>query len=142
ANLDNDGDGRIDEDPGPVLFDGRIPKLAADCGCSATTTVSRDDDGDGRADEDPIDGIDNDGDGSIDEDPPADANADGAPGIKGRDDDGDGQIDEGAVADDDEDGRVDEDGPDLQQFFFDSVAGALFEERPGADPFVLLQGAE
>ena len=31
---------------------------------------------------------------------------------------------------------------DLRQFYFDSATGVLFEERPGADPFVLLQGVE
>ena len=111
--LDNDNDGKIDEDP-------------ARGGAGAHGVAGQDDDGDGQIDEgaagdadedgslyeDPKNGVDDDGDGLIDEDFPADANADGAPGELNQDDDGDGDTDEGDSADDDEDGLVNEDGYD------------------------------
>jgi prepilin-type N-terminal cleavage/methylation domain-containing protein len=52
-SLDNDKDGRFDEDP-----------------------PDGDDDGDGQLDEDPVNGRDDDGDGRIDEDPPIDNDGD------------------------------------------------------------------
>ena len=127
--LDNDNDGRIDEDPA--------------CGGAGPHGVAgQDDDGDGLIDEgasgdsdedgslyeDPLDGIDNDSDGLIDEDFPADANADGAPGELNQDDDGDEQIDEGSDADDDEDGLVNEDGYDPVVYSLDGTD--LVEDHP------------
>jgi prepilin-type N-terminal cleavage/methylation domain-containing protein len=53
-SLDNDKDGRFDEDP-----------------------PDGDDDNDGQVDEDPVNGRDDDGDGKVDEDPPIDNDQDG-----------------------------------------------------------------
>jgi prepilin-type N-terminal cleavage/methylation domain-containing protein len=53
-SLDNDRDGRFDEDP-----------------------PDGDDDNDGQVDEDPVNGRDDDGDGKVDEDPPIDNDQDG-----------------------------------------------------------------
>ena len=123
-DADNDGDGRIDEDPpADISFDNK-PGLAG-----------IDDDGNGVADyafspladddesndlaqnEDPVNGSDDDGDGITDEDPGADNNGDGCAGLCGVDDDGDGSVDEGAAADDDEDGISDEDWIDVLVFY-------------------------
>ena len=140
ANIDNDGDGRIDEDPGAVLW-GTGPGVRTvddDGDGMVDESMSDDDDEDGRSNEDWRDGIDNDSDGSIDEDSGADANADGAPGARRLDDDGDGSVDEGSGEDDDEDGKINEDGPDLMQIYFVPAERRLYEERPGAAAFVLL----
>jgi len=104
--IDNDCDGRIDEDPvdgldndGDGLIDEDSPAIGAKCDsrlsqayCDAITEEQAaqigmkcdnriDDDRDGRVDEESPDGIDNDGDGLIDEDlkcvcDPTDPNAD------------------------------------------------------------------
>ena len=141
ANIDNDGDGRVDEDPGATLFGtGRgAAGIDDDCDGLVDESLSEDDDEDGLLNEDRRDGIDNDGDGCIDEDPPADANGDGFAGVHRLDDDGDGARDEGSAADDDEDGHVDEDGPDLRVFRLDPDTHRLYEQRPGESPFVLLE---
>jgi prepilin-type N-terminal cleavage/methylation domain-containing protein len=134
ADVDNDADGKIDEDfPGDMTNDAK-PGIRG-----------IDDDGDGQTDEgffadqdddevlnasneDPVDGVDNDGDNNIDEDPPADMNNDGAPGIAGVDDDGDGVIDEGSNDDDDEDGLNNEDWVDPVVFYMQG--GAIIERTP------------
>lgn len=141
ANLDNDGDGRIDEDPGDTFFGSEAGASSIDDDCDGLTdeAASNDDDEDGFSDEEFRNGIDDDGDGSIDEDLAADSNGDGAPGVRDVDDDLDGDIDEGLVDDDDEDGLVDEDGPDLRQFYYIRSERTLYEERPGTPPFVLLE---
>lgn len=54
---DDDGDGRVDEDPFVTAM-------------QVLQQPYMDNDGDGRVGEDPIDGTDNDGDGRVDEDPP------------------------------------------------------------------------
>ncbi|MDW8122247.1 MAG: hypothetical protein RMK62_08045, partial [Armatimonadota bacterium] len=61
--LDNDADGRIDEDPVNGLNDDRDGSIDED------PVVGIDDDADGRFDEDLPNGRDDDGDGRIDEDP-------------------------------------------------------------------------
>ena len=135
ADADNDGDGRINEDPPADLSNDGEPGLAG-----------FDDDGNGTADysyspagdddesndlaqsEDPVNGRDDDGDGSVDEDPPADVNNDNAPGILGVDDDGDGLVDEGNADDDDEDGQSNEDWYDVVVFYLNG--SSLIERRP------------
>lgn len=113
-DADNDGDGRIDEDP-----------PADQTNDAAHGIYLVDDDGDGTVDEgtspytsddesttkndDPVNGVDDDNDQNIDEDPPADRNDDGCSGICGVDDDGDGSVDESTTGDDDEDGSANED---------------------------------
>ena len=95
--IDEDGDGRIDEDPVELV----------------------DEDEDGLINEDPPDGFDNDVDGLIDEDgpdPQVDNDGDGQLNEDGlmtfTDDDYDGRINEDPVdgVDNDEDGLIDEDG--------------------------------
>ena len=81
---DDDGDGRIDEDPVELVDnddDGQINEDPID--------PQVDNDDDGQINEDPANGRDDDGDGLIDEDPPE-------------------------FFDNDNDGRIDEDGPDPQ----------------------------
>ena len=81
---DDDGDGRIDEDPVELVdndYDGQINEDPID--------PQVDNDDDGQINEDPANGRDDDGDGLIDEDPPE-------------------------FFDNDNDGRIDEDGPDPQ----------------------------
>jgi len=110
--IDEDGDGKTNEDPGRTI-DGSVPGVGGvddDGDGTSDEGLVGDDDEDGQADEDPINGMDDDGDGRIDEDHGADANGDGEPGDAGQDDDGDGAADEGETADDDEDGATDEDG--------------------------------
>ena len=144
ANLDDDTDARVDEDPGSVLW-GTGPGVRGldDDGDGHVDEASiEDDDEDGFVNEDPIDGIDNDGDGSIDEDPSADANADGAPGLRNFDDDADGSTDEGQAADDDEDGRVNEDGPNLLRFYWVAGEQALYEALEDQAPYVILAGVQ
>lgn len=113
-NIDDDGDGVVDEGSGAM--------------------VRHDDDEDGQADEDVINGLDDDSDGAIDEDPFTDMNGDGKAGVSSLDDDFDGIIDEGNKDDDDEDGAVMEDWADGQVFYLSGTA--LMERLPninGAD---------
>jgi prepilin-type N-terminal cleavage/methylation domain-containing protein len=77
--VDNDGDGRYDEDPpDDRTADGAagIVSLDDDGDSSTDEGLADDDDEDGAVNEDAIDGIDNDSDGAIDEDPPAHGNED------------------------------------------------------------------
>jgi prepilin-type N-terminal cleavage/methylation domain-containing protein len=105
-NIDDDGDGSVDEGSGGM--------------------ARHDDDEDGNADEDPINGLDDDNDGAVDEDPHIDMNGDGKAGVIGIDDDFDGTIDEGNKDDDDEDGAVIEDWADDQVFY---ISGTTLTER-------------
>ncbi len=105
-NIDDDGDGTIDEGNGAM--------------------ARHDDDEDGNADEDPINGLDDDNDGAIDEDPHTDMNGDGKAGIISVDDDFDTVIDEGNNDDDDEDSSVIEDWADDQVFY---LSGTKLMER-------------
>ena len=107
-NIDDDGDGTVDEGNGAM--------------------ARHDDDEDGNADEDPINGLDDDNDGAIDEDPHIDMNGDGKAGIISVDDDFDGVIDEGNNDDDDEDGAVFEDWADDQAFYLNGTT--LMERLP------------
>lgn len=144
AHVDDDGDGRIDEDPPAMLWGAAsgLPGIDDDCDGFVDEGLLGDDDEDGTENEDPRDGVDNDGDGSIDEDPSADANGDGFPGAAYWDDDGDGKVDDGTPEDDDEDGLVDEDGPEARHFFFQKTTRQLLETRPGSAPFVILERVE
>ena len=124
-NIDDDGDGVVDEGSGAM--------------------VRHDDDEDGQADEDVINGLDDDSDGAIDEDPFTDMNGDGKAGVSSLDDDFDGIIDEGNKDDDDEDGAVMEDWADGQVFYLsgtkllerlpniNAVDGMAYTEYPIAD---------
>jgi prepilin-type N-terminal cleavage/methylation domain-containing protein len=105
-NIDDDGDGTIDEGSGAM--------------------TRHDDDEDGNADEDVVNGLDDDSDGAIDEDPFKDMNGDTKAGMINVDDDFDGSIDEGSNDDDDEDGSVIEDWADDQVFF---LSGTTLMER-------------
>ena len=81
---DNDGDGQVDEDgpdpvilmslspvaPQPALFGALLSTPPWSGGKGRYQSVDADDDRDGRLNEDPPDGVDNDGDGLVDEDPP------------------------------------------------------------------------
>jgi type II secretory pathway pseudopilin PulG len=72
--VDNDGDGRYDEDPpADRTADGAagIMGIDDDGDESMDEGLADDDDEDGVINEDSVDGIDNDGDGAIDEDPPS-----------------------------------------------------------------------
>jgi prepilin-type N-terminal cleavage/methylation domain-containing protein len=144
AGIDNDADGRVDEDPGSSGFAaGRgAPAVDDDGDGSIDESLVADDDEDGVPDDDPRNGRDDDGDGSIDEDPGADANADGRPGARGFDDDGDRIADEGDIEDDDEDGADDEDGWDLRRYRFERATARLFEQRPGDAEFLVLESVE
>ncbi len=134
AMIDNDNDGKIDEDGGSDIGNDGQPGLAGfdddgdgsiDEGGAGTQF---DDDEDGSADEDTLgDGLDNDSDGNYDEEFTADMNSDGCPGVCSQDDDGDGSVDEGSVNDDDEDGSVDEDPVDPLIFYVSN--GALYEKK-------------
>ncbi|MCC7201530.1 MAG: prepilin-type N-terminal cleavage/methylation domain-containing protein [Nitrospirae bacterium] len=134
AMVDNDNDGRIDEDgSGDIGNDGQ-PGLAGfdDDGDGNTDEggagAKLDDDEDGSTDEDTQgDGLDNDSDSNYDEELIADMNSDGCPGVCSQDDDGDGSVDEGSVADDDEDGAVDEDPVDPLIYYVSS--GSLYERK-------------
>lgn len=131
-DVDNDRDGRFDEDPdgdrnndfeaGIYLIDddgdGRVDEGFSDA----------DDDEDGAWNEDFLNGLDDDADNSLDEDPDDDRSADGCPGVCGVDDDGDGSTDEGSEDDDDEDGTEDEDWYDALVFYLDN--GTLKERLP------------
>jgi type II secretory pathway pseudopilin PulG len=77
--IDDDSDGRLDEDPpADRTADGKagIIGIDDDGDGSVDEGMDEDDDEDGITNEDPIDGIDNDGDGAIDEDPPSHGNED------------------------------------------------------------------
>ncbi|MBT8143240.1 MAG: prepilin-type N-terminal cleavage/methylation domain-containing protein [Gammaproteobacteria bacterium] len=126
ADADNDGDGRVDEDPSDdITNDGEsgIRDFDDDHDGSVDEGLAflskDDDDEDGPDNEDDLNGIDSDNDGSIDEDPSSDWNDDNAPGIAGVDDDGDGLVDEGSDSDDDEDGQSDEDWLDPVVFYLE-----------------------
>lgn len=119
--IDNDGDGRIDED----LTDGIDNDGDGNVDEDPIDPLRIDNDGDGNVDEDPPDGIDNDGDGRIDEDPidlPLRPAAAQTVAVNGRfaafvttyDNDGDLHVDEDPAdgTDNDEDGRTDEDPRD------------------------------
>ena len=134
ADADNDGDGRINEDPPADIANDDDPGIhliddggegMVDEGLFANAD---DDERLNASNEDPINGIDDDGDGVIDEDPGSDLNGDGAPGIAGVDDDGDGQVDEGNNADDDEDGVDNEDWYDAVVFYLQG--DSLIERHP------------
>ena len=131
GGIDNDNDGRIDEDTSAdITNDGQAGIIGID------------DDGDGDIDNgtwqddaeggvtnsDKYDEIDNDGNLDIDEDPGADMNNDGYPGIKGFDDNDLGWIDNGAVNDDDEDGTVDEDPVDTLIYYYDAPTKTIKEK--------------
>lgn len=139
AMNDNDGDGRIDEDPSSDMTGDNTPGISGiddDGDGLIDEGDNRDDDEDGLVNEDPLDGIDNDGDGNIDEDTGDDRNNDGLPGIAGFDDDQDGDIDEGGVSNDDEDFKagmtivplINEDAIEPIVFRFEN--GKLIERRP------------
>jgi hypothetical protein len=127
--LDNDGDGRIDEDPaGAGAGAYGVPGQDDDGDGAVDEGAAGDNDEDGSIDEDPLNGQDDDGDGLIDEDFGPDANADGSPGEVGIDDDGDEDVDEGDTNDDDEDGAVNEDGYDPVTYAVQD--GQLIETHP------------
>lgn len=130
-DVDNDGDGRINEDPPADWNNDNAPgiwQVDDDADGEIDEGDVADDDEDGSEDEDPIDGIDNDGDGRIDEDPGADLNADGCAGKCGVDDDSDLFVDEVAAPNDDEDTATDEDWLDTR--VFQIVEGNLIERTP------------
>lgn len=134
-DADNDGDGKIDEDPyGDVTFDFAPGIYQIDDDGDGLVDESAvgywDDDEEGSgSDEDPVNGIDDDGDGMVDEDPFIDTNGDNCTGICGIDDDADGLVDEGASDfDDDEDGTNDEDWYDPVVFYLDN--GTLIQRIP------------
>jgi prepilin-type N-terminal cleavage/methylation domain-containing protein len=120
-DADNDGDGRIDEDPPADATNDAAPGIVGidddNDGTVDESGITASDDESATVDDDPVNGVDDDGDGSVDEDPGADANGDGCPGICGVDDNGDGTVDNGSVNDDDEDGRSDEDWIDPLVFY-------------------------
>lgn len=130
-DVDNDGDGRINEDPPADWNNDNAPgiwQVDDDADGEIDEGDIADDDEDGFEDEDPVDGVDNDGDGRIDEDPGADLNADGCAGKCGVDDDLDLFVDEVAPANDDEDTATNEDWLDTR--VFQIVEGALVERTP------------
>jgi prepilin-type N-terminal cleavage/methylation domain-containing protein len=120
-DADNDGDGRIDEDPPADITNDGAPGIVGidddNDGTVDESGITNSDDESATIDDDPVNGLDDDGDGSVDEDPGADRNGDGCPGICGIDDNGDGVVDNGSVNDDDEDGRSDEDWIDPVVFY-------------------------
>ena len=130
-DVDNDADGRYDEDWG---YDNNND---ADDGIRGIDDngngevdeffFGTNDDESGGYDEDPIDGFDKDRDSSVDEDTGEDMNGDFQPGIGGVDDDGDGSVDEGSRDDDDEDGVSNEDWQDSLVFYLQG--NSLIERR-------------
>ncbi len=129
VDVDNDGDGRINEDPSADWNNDDAPgiwQVDDDADGQVDEGNAADDDEDGSDDEDPIDGIDNDGDGRIDEDPGEDRNSDGCAGKCGVDDDGDLFVDEVTAANDDEDTATNEDWLDTKVF---QISGASLIER-------------
>ncbi len=142
-DVDNDRDGRIDEDPPADLNnDGGAGILGADDDGDGDVdeTSAQDDDEDqddaGGTDEELFDGLDQDGDAAIDEDLAADVSGDGQSGLAGVDDDGDGATDEGSAEDDDEDedttGNKDEDW--LDTIAFVRQGSQLIERYPLPHP--------
>ncbi len=130
-DVDNDGDGRIDEDWGyDNNNDGDDGIWGIDDdgdGSVDEPAFGTNDDESGGFDDDPLDGFDKDRDGSVDEDTGEDMNFDFQPGIAGVDDDGDGDIDEGNRNDDDEDGQSNEDWQDSLVFYLQG--SSLIERR-------------
>lgn len=120
-DADQDGDGLVDEDPGPDTNNDLAPGVWGmdDDGDGQIDEGSIfDDDEDGQINEDPVNGVDDDNDGRIDEDPSGDLNGDGEPGVANVDDDGNGQIDEGFIIDrDQENGAPNHDWYDTGVFY-------------------------
>jgi len=122
ADRDNDGDGRVNEDPPADWnydFAPGLWRLDDDGDGEIDEGDTSDDDEDGAENEDWLDGIDNDGDGRIDEDPGSDLRQNGCPGLCGVDDDGDDLVDEsfvGGTSNDDEDDATGEDWLDIRVF--------------------------
>ena len=139
ACIDNDNDGRYDEDlGGDMTADGKpgVAGVNDDDDWMTDEGFRDDDDEDGPKDEDLWNGFDDDGDGMIDEDVKADMNGDGEPGLSGVDDDGDGHTDESAGGghseeDDDEDGYKNEDPLDPLFFVYSEGAGTLSSHLAG-----------
>lgn len=134
AMVDNDNDGKVDEDwSGDIGNDGQPGLAGFDDDGDGTTDeggggAQLDDDEDGAADEDaPENGLDDDSDSNYDEEFRADINGDVCPGVCSQDDDGDGSVDEGSANDDDEDGAVDEDPVDPLIFYVNN--GSLYEKK-------------
>lgn len=120
--IDNDGDGRVDEDSWHVYTDmtaSGLPGIDDDWDGLIDEEEPRDDDESGWTDEDALDGVTNDGDDRIDEDWGSDMNGDGEPGVAYVDDDGDGMIDEGSASDNDEDGDIGEDPIEPLAYYVD-----------------------
>jgi len=136
ADVDNDKDGRVDEDLSRDNTKNGAPGIDGidDDGDGQIDEGGNNDDNDedGQTSEDHLDGLDNDGDGAIDEDFPDDINNDSAPGVVGIDDDGDSLIDEGHDDDDDEDGTRDEDWYDPVVFFLSGTT--LMQRIPNINP--------
>ncbi len=115
VDVDNDGDGKTDEDLPADMTNDSSPGIKGidddgDGSIDEGMFADRDDDEYlGVSNEDQIDGVDNDNDNNIDEDSSADMNGDGAPGIAGVDDDGDGLIDEGSGEEEEEEEEEEED---------------------------------
>jgi len=134
AMVDNDNDGKVDEDwSGDIGNDGQPGLAGFDDDGDGTTDeggggAQLDDDEDGATDEDnPENGLDDDSDSNYDEEFRADINGDACPGVCSQDDDGDGSVDEGSANDDDEDGAVDEDPVDPLIYYVNN--GALYEKK-------------
>lgn len=131
GGIDNDGDGRTDEDLGDdMTADGVSGIILYDDdgnGLIDETNFKNDDEA-GDVNSDKYDGIDNDANGFIDNDLSADMNKDNYPGIFYFDDDDDGNVDEGLLDDDDEDGNVDEDPADPLIYYRDSASKKLIEK--------------
>lgn len=73
GTIDNDADGRQDEDPGDDIDGNILSGLMGiddnNDGIVDNGNGAQDDDEDGTRNEDPVDSVDNDGDGRVDEDP-------------------------------------------------------------------------
>ncbi len=135
ADVDNDKDGRIDEDLANDNTNDGFPGIIGiddDNDGNVDESVSADNDEDGTENEDYIDGIDNDGDGSIDEDIHQDNNMDQKPGVVDVDDDGDGSTDEGQNKNNDEDDLTGEDWFDVVVFFLNGTT--LMQRIPNINP--------
>ena len=117
--IDNDSDGRFDEDPpGDLTNDGVSGIIGIDDDDDGQVDESwpEDDDEGGFANEDLVNGTDNDGDGDIDEDPPGDLDfilfvTPWEP-------------------DDDEDGQTDEDPIEPIVYYLDTATNTLWERYP------------
>jgi prepilin-type N-terminal cleavage/methylation domain-containing protein len=104
--IDNDGDGRYDEDSSNQLTPDGVPGIVGiddDGDGSVDEGANNDDDEDGLKDEDDLNGLDDDGDGAIDEDPPNN---------------------------DDEDGLNDEDPVEPVVYYLDAATKTLRERYP------------